>query len=61
MDVESLAEVLESNGVEVVISALAVMEETASQGQINLIKASEKSSTTTRFVASTWGFPLMEE
>lgn len=61
MDVESLTEVLESNGVEVVISALAVMDETASQGQINLIKASEKSSTTTRFVASTWGFPLMEE
>lgn len=60
-EVDSLKQVLESNNIEVVISALMVGDEVASQSQINLIKAADKSSTTKKIVLSEWGIPFTAE
>ncbi|KAF4541165.1 Pyridoxal-phosphate dependent enzyme [Lasiodiplodia theobromae] len=60
-NVDSLKQVLESNNIEAVISALMVGDEVASQSQINLIKAADKSSTTKKMVLSEWGIPFTAE
>ncbi|KAL1638581.1 hypothetical protein SLS58_008794 [Diplodia intermedia] len=60
-NVDSLKQALESNKIEVVVSALMVADEVSSQSQINLIKAADRSSTTTRFVASEYGVPYGTE
>ncbi|KAF2678502.1 NAD(P)-binding protein [Lentithecium fluviatile CBS 122367] len=60
-DVDALTKVLEDNNVEVVISAIFIFDETSSATEINVVKAAEKSKTTTRFIISNWGLPTPPE
>ncbi|KAH7274802.1 hypothetical protein B0J15DRAFT_556637 [Fusarium solani] len=53
---ESIAEVLRSNGTEVVISTIGVLFEDTYQAQMNLIEGAEKSGTVKRFAPSD-GYP----
>lgn len=57
-NVNNLRAALEENQVHTVICALMVMDETAGQSQINLIKAADKSSSTKRFIVSEYGIPV---
>ncbi|GME61320.1 putative nmra-like family protein [Neofusicoccum parvum] len=57
-NVNNLRTALEENQVHTVICALMVMDETAGQSQINLIKAADKSSSTKRFIVSEYGIPV---
>ena len=50
-DVDSLAKTLESKNIDTVVSAIT-MEGTGQEGQLNLMAAAEKSSTTKRFIPS---------
>ncbi|EWZ33060.1 uncharacterized protein FOBCDRAFT_253251 [Fusarium oxysporum Fo47] len=52
-DVESLIKTLESQNVEIVISVLNTMN--SSQIELNLIEASDKATSTKRFIPSVWG------
>ncbi|GLA26495.1 hypothetical protein AnigIFM63326_003655 [Aspergillus niger] len=54
-DVESLANVLESNKINTVVSAVSVIDDATSTAQLNLIEAAERSSSTKRFVPSEYG------
>ncbi|RFU80190.1 hypothetical protein TARUN_2000 [Trichoderma arundinaceum] len=54
-NVAETAQLLASKKVEVVISTIHVMEETASAAQIALIKAASQSGTVKRFIPSEWG------
>ncbi|GME56054.1 putative nmra-like family protein [Neofusicoccum parvum] len=54
-NVESLTETLMAHRIHTVISALTIMDDSAGQAQINLIRAASQSSTTVRFVASEYG------
>jgi hypothetical protein len=60
-NIEETAQLLASRKVEVVISTIHIMEETASIGQINLIKAASQSGTVKRFIVSEWGAIHTEE
>ncbi|GME46751.1 putative nmra-like family protein [Neofusicoccum parvum] len=57
-NVNNLRTALEENQVHTVVCALMVMDETAGQSQINLIKAADKSSSTKRFIVSEYGIPV---
>ncbi|KAL6230070.1 hypothetical protein BDW75DRAFT_234693 [Aspergillus navahoensis] len=54
-DVESLANVLESNKINTVVSAISVIDDATSTAQLNLIEAAERSSSTKRFIPSEYG------
>ncbi|EEU40021.1 uncharacterized protein NECHADRAFT_34150 [Fusarium vanettenii 77-13-4] len=53
---ESIADVLRSNGTEVVISTIGILFEDTHQAQMNLIEGAEKSGTVKRFAPSD-GYP----
>ncbi|RGP77128.1 nmra-like family [Fusarium longipes] len=54
-DVDSMVKILEDNNVHTVISALAVADVTSSEAETNLVKATNKASTSKRFIVSAWG------
>jgi hypothetical protein len=56
-----VADVLESNGVHTVISAILVKDDESSASEINLVRAASKSRPTKRFVASDYAAPIPEE
>ena len=60
-NVESLANVLESNKINTVVSALSVTNDASSTAQLNLIEAAERSSSTKRFIPSEYGMRYTEE
>nr|AQV04221.1 SwnN [Chaetothyriaceae sp.] len=51
-DVEQMKRVLQENNVEVVVSALLLLDESIAQAQINLIRAAAQSGTVTKFIPS---------
>lgn len=60
-DVDSTAEILASNNVHTVISAISVMDLTSSTAQVNIVQAAAKSKASKRFIASDWGVQHSEE
>ncbi|KAM6521650.1 hypothetical protein FSOLCH5_006406 [Fusarium solani] len=56
---ESIAEVLRSNGTEVVISTIGVLFEDTYQAQMNLIEGAEKSGTVKRFAPSEFAYDYL--
>jgi hypothetical protein len=54
-DVEATARLLEDNGIDTIVSAMAIESEATSEGQLNLIAAAERSKITTRFIPSEYG------
>ncbi|KAL7934702.1 hypothetical protein V8C35DRAFT_301619 [Trichoderma chlorosporum] len=60
-NVAETAQKLADNKVEVVISAISVMDEVSSVSQVDLVKAASKSGTVNRFIVSEWGSPHPEE
>lgn len=60
-NVGSLTNLLESNKIDTVISALAVLDDATSTVQLNLIEAAEDSSSTKRFIPSEFGLRYTEE
>ncbi|KAM0520633.1 hypothetical protein ACHAPE_003030 [Trichoderma viride] len=54
-DVDATATLLSQHDVKIVISTIQVTEETSSTAEVDLIKAAEKASAVTRFIASSWG------
>lgn len=54
-DVDATADLLKSHNVHTVISTVSVTDQSASDAQVNLIKAAAKSGTTKRFIVSGWG------
>lgn len=60
-NVESLTNLLESNKIDTVISALAVLDNATTTVQLNLIEAAENSSSTKRFIPSQFGLRYTEE
>ncbi|RFU78096.1 nmra-like family [Trichoderma arundinaceum] len=54
-DADATAKILEQHEVQIVISAIQVTDGISSAAEVNLIKASEQSSTVSRFIASGWG------
>ncbi|OQE24241.1 hypothetical protein PENFLA_c010G03236 [Penicillium flavigenum] len=59
-NVESLANVLESNMIDTVVSAVSVIDDATSTAQLNLIEAAERSSSTKRFIPSEYGMRYTE-
>jgi len=55
-DIPSMTKELERHNVHTVISAIGLLSDEASQSQVNLIDAAEKSSVTERFVPSEFSF-----
>lgn len=51
-NVEQLKHVLQENNVEVIVSALLLVDEGVAQSQINLIRAAAQSGIVTRFIPS---------
>lgn len=61
-DVDFVAKTLEKNNVHTVISGIAMHSVDGSvPSEIDLIRAAEKSKTTKRMIASSWGSPVPEE
>ncbi|KAL6405334.1 putative nmra-like family protein [Ilyonectria robusta] len=60
-NIDSVADVLESNGVHTVISAILVKDAESSASEIHLVRAASKSRPTKRFVASDYAAPIPEE
>jgi hypothetical protein len=56
--VPSIAELLEKNNVDTVISTVTSVSTVAPE--LALISAADKSSTTKRFIPSIWGIPYTE-
>jgi hypothetical protein len=54
-DVDPLTQTLQVNDVHTVISAISMYDAVAAQSELNLVAAVAKSSSTKRFVASSWG------
>ncbi|KAF2501481.1 NAD(P)-binding protein [Lophium mytilinum] len=54
-NVEQLTKILTAKNVHTVISTITMLDGTAAQAEINFVAAAAKSSTTKRFVASSWG------
>ncbi|KAH8894584.1 NAD(P)-binding protein [Thozetella sp. PMI_491] len=54
-DVDAVAKVLADNNVSVIISTLRVLDAPTSASEINLVRATVKSGTANRFIASDWG------
>ncbi|KAM0559997.1 hypothetical protein ACHAPJ_003952 [Fusarium lateritium] len=52
---EALSHLLKQHNVHTLISTIQITDETASSAQVNLISASDKSSTVERFIISAWG------
>lgn len=55
-DIASMTKELERHNVHTVVSAVGLLSDEASQSQINLIDAAEKSSVTERFIPSEFSF-----
>ena len=51
-DIKQMKHVFQENHVEVVVSALLLVDEGVSQSQINLIRAAAQSGTVTKFIPS---------
>ncbi|KAL6402763.1 hypothetical protein AUP68_14099 [Ilyonectria robusta] len=60
-NIDSVADVLESNGVHTVISAILVKDAESGASEIHLVRAASKSRPTKRFVASDYAAPIPEE
>lgn len=56
---ESIADVIRSNGTEVVISTIGVLFEDTHQAQMNLIEGAEKSGTVKRFAPSEFAYDYL--
>lgn len=50
--IEQMKDILQENNVEIVISALLLVDESASNSQLNLIRAAAQSGTVTKFIPS---------
>ncbi|KAJ0413066.1 NAD(P)-binding protein [Aspergillus carlsbadensis] len=59
-NVESLTNVLESNKINTIISAVSVTDDATSTAQLNLIEAAERSASTKRFIPSEYGMRYTE-
>lgn len=60
-DIASMTKELERHNVHTVISTVGLLSDEASQSQINLIDAAEKSSVTERFIPSEFSFIQTKE
>ena len=60
-DVMALANILEDNNVNTVISALAMMPNAGGPLELNLIRAADTSKATRRMIPSEYGFPQYKE
>ncbi|PLB35797.1 NAD(P)-binding protein [Aspergillus candidus] len=60
-NVASLTTLLESNKIDTIVSTVSVLDDTASNAQLNLIEAAEKSSSTKRFIPSEFGMRYTQE
>ncbi|KAJ3453705.1 hypothetical protein MRS44_017952 [Fusarium solani] len=60
-NIDSVADILESNGVHTIISAILVKDDESGASEINLVRAASKSRPTKRFVASDYSAPIPEE
>jgi NAD(P)-dependent dehydrogenase (short-subunit alcohol dehydrogenase family) len=58
-DINALTSVLETNKVEVVISAIEISS--GAEPEFDLIQAADKSSMTRRYIPSVWGMKSMEQ
>ena len=56
---ESIADVLRSNGTEVVISTIGILFEDTHRAQMNLIEGAEKSGTVKRFAPSEFAYEYL--
>ncbi|EWZ89441.1 hypothetical protein NW765_015443 [Fusarium oxysporum] len=59
-NVEALSQILKHHNVLTLICTIQITDETASSAQVNLIRASDSSSTVKMFIVSAWG-PLPNE
>ncbi|KAL4739983.1 hypothetical protein BDV11DRAFT_169615 [Aspergillus similis] len=59
-NVGSLTNLLESNKIDTVISAVSLIDDDTSNAQLNLIEAAERSSSTKRFIPSEFGIHYTE-
>ncbi|OQE80460.1 hypothetical protein PENNAL_c0046G00074 [Penicillium nalgiovense] len=55
-DIPSMARALEQHNIHTIISAIGLVSDEASQSQLNLIEAAEKSASTKRFIPSEYSF-----
>ncbi|KAH6884608.1 hypothetical protein B0T10DRAFT_608896 [Thelonectria olida] len=60
-DVDGLANVLESEQIHTVVSAIKILNDDAGKAESNLVLAASKSAPTKRFVTSDWGYPVPED
>ncbi|EXA54749.1 hypothetical protein FOVG_02157 [Fusarium oxysporum f. sp. pisi HDV247] len=60
-NVEALSQILKHHNVHTLICTIQITDETASSAQVNLIRASDSSSTVKRFIVSAWGSLPNEE
>jgi hypothetical protein len=61
VNVEETARILESNAVQVFVSALDLKTAQGGVAEVNLVAAAAKSSTTRRFMASDWALPTSHD
>ncbi|KAL0764175.1 hypothetical protein CaCOL14_013228 [Colletotrichum acutatum] len=59
-DANHLQHLLEDNKIHTVISCLSLTTDSAKAAEMNLIKAANHSTTTTRFITSDWGTPITD-
>ncbi|KAK1724084.1 uncharacterized protein BDZ83DRAFT_752915 [Colletotrichum acutatum] len=59
-DANHLQHLLEDNKIHTVISCLSLTTDSAKAAEMNLIKAANHSTTTTRFITSNWGTPITD-
>lgn len=58
-NIEATKKILEEQNVGTIISALPLLQ--SNDHELNLVKAADASSTTKRFIQSSWGIPYSEE
>lgn len=57
-DVDHIANILRENVIDVVVSALVLLDDNASKSQINLIRGAAQSTTVTKFIPSEYHVDL---
>ncbi|CAG8907975.1 unnamed protein product [Penicillium egyptiacum] len=60
-NIESLVKLLEDNKINTIVSAMTVVDDDASNSQLNLIAAADQSLSTKRFIPSEYGIAYTEE
>lgn len=60
-NVDELTDILQSEQVHTVVSAIKILSEEAGKAECNLVRAASKSVPTKRFITSDWGYPIPEE